>query len=49
VRIITAGKTAKWTTKAAVPKEVKVLYILLSVESVKQRLFANYCIDITDK
>jgi hypothetical protein len=31
-----------------VPADVGGLYILLSVESKKQRLFVNYAIDITD-
>jgi hypothetical protein len=44
-----AGGTAEWTTKVAVPKDGKGLYILLSVESGKQRLYANYTIDVTDK
>ncbi len=47
--ITSAGKTAEWTTDVTIPKEVKGLYILLSVESKKQRLFTNYAIDITDK
>ncbi len=47
--ITPAGKTAEWTTKVAVPQDVKGFYILLSVESKQQRLFANYAIDITDK
>ena len=49
VPVAGAGKTAEWTTTVAVPKDVKGLYILLSVESKKQRLFVNYAIDITDK
>jgi hypothetical protein len=49
VPVTGAGKTAEWTTKVAVPKDVAGLYILLSVESKKQRLFSNYAIDITDK
>jgi hypothetical protein len=49
VPVAGAGKTAEWTTEVAVPKEVSGLYILLSVESGKQRLFANYAIDITGK
>lgn len=49
VPITPAGGTAEWTTKVAVPKDVKGLYILLSVESGKQRLYANYAIDVTDK
>jgi hypothetical protein len=49
VPVTGAGKTAEWTTDVAVPKDVKGLYILLSVESKKQRLFVNYAVDITDK
>lgn len=44
-----AGKTAEWTTNVAVPQDAKGLYILLSVESGKQRLFTHYAVDITDK
>jgi hypothetical protein len=40
---------AEWTTEVAVPKDVKGLYLLLSAESGKARLFANYAVDITDK
>jgi len=43
------GKTAEWTTEVSVPEDVKGFYIMLSVESGKQRLFKNYCLDITDK
>ncbi|MGA9349347.1 MAG: hypothetical protein WBW48_11170 [Anaerolineae bacterium] len=49
VPITPAGGTAEWTTEVAVPKDVKGLYILLSVESGKQRLYANYAVDVTDK
>jgi len=49
VPITPAGGTAEWTTEVTVPQDVKGLYILLSVESKKQRLFVNYAIDITDK
>jgi hypothetical protein len=49
VPITPAGDKANWTTQVAVPPDVKGLYILLSVESGKQRLFANYALDITDK
>ncbi len=49
VPVTGAGKTAEWTTEVAVPKEVKGFYILLSVESGKQRLYANYAVDVTDK
>ena len=49
VPVTGAGKTAEWTTEVAVPPDVKGLYILLSVESKKQRLFANYAVDISDR
>jgi len=49
VPISPPDKTAEWTTEVAVPEDVKGLYIMLSVESGKQRLFTNYCLDITDK
>jgi hypothetical protein len=49
VPITPAGKSAEWTTEVTVPNEVKGLYIMLSVESGKQRLFTNYCVDITDQ
>jgi hypothetical protein len=49
VPVAGAGQKAEWTTAVAVPQEVKGLYILLSVESKKQRLFVNYAVDITDK
>jgi hypothetical protein len=44
-----AGESAQWTTTVAVPQEVKGLYILMSVESKKLRLFVNYAVDITDQ
>jgi hypothetical protein len=47
VPITPAGGTAEWTTDVSVPPEVKGFYILLSVETGKARLFANYAIDIT--
>jgi hypothetical protein len=49
VPLTSAGETAEWTTEVAVPADVKGFYIMLSVEAGKQRLFANYAIDITDK
>jgi len=49
VPITPAGDKAEWTTETAVPQNAKGLYILLSVESKKQRLFVNYAVDITDK
>jgi hypothetical protein len=49
VPITPAGDKAEWTTKVAVPQDVKGCYIMLSVETGKARLFANYAIDVTDK
>jgi hypothetical protein len=49
VPISPAGDKAEWTTEVAVPLDVKGLYILMSVETGKQRLYANYVIDITDQ
>jgi len=49
VPITAAGETAAWKTTVPVPAEVEGLYILLSVETGKARLFANYAIDITDR
>lgn len=47
--ITPSGESVSWTTAVAVPQDVKGFYILLSVESKKQRLYVNYAIDITDK
>jgi hypothetical protein len=47
VPITPAGEKAEWTTEVAVPQDVKGLYIMLSVESKKQRLFVNYAVDVT--
>jgi hypothetical protein len=49
VPITPAGDTAEWMTEVSVPGDVKGFYIMLSVESGKARLFANYAIDITDQ
>jgi hypothetical protein len=49
VPITPAGDKAQWTTEVAVPPDVSDLYILLSVESKKQRLFVNYAVGITDR
>jgi hypothetical protein len=49
VPITPAGASADWTTEVAVPAEIGGLYIMLSVESGKARLFANYAIDITEE
>jgi hypothetical protein len=45
--ITPAGGKTDWTTDVKVPSAVTGLYILLSVETGKQRLFANYAVDIT--
>ncbi len=44
-----AGASAEWTTTVDVPEDVKGMYILMSVESKKLRLFVNYAVDITDQ
>jgi len=49
VPIVPAGDKAEWTTEVAVPVEIGNCYILLSVESGKARLFANYAIEIVDQ
>jgi hypothetical protein len=49
VPVTPAGDTAEWTTEVTVPQDVKGFYIMLSVESGKARLFANYAVDVTDK
>ena len=49
VPISPAGDRAEWTTEVVVPRDVTGLHILLSVESGKQRLYANYALDITDQ
>jgi hypothetical protein len=49
VPITPAGANAEWSTEVSVPQDVNGLYIMLSVETGKARLFANYAIDITDK
>ena len=47
VPITPAGGEAEWSTEVSVPPDATSLYILLSAESGKQRLYANYAIDIT--
>jgi hypothetical protein len=49
VPISPAGGEATWTTEVAVPPDVMGLHMLLSVESGKQRLYANYVIDLSDR
>jgi hypothetical protein len=49
VPITAAGGVADWKTNVAVPPGIRGLYILLSVETGKARLFANYAIDISDR
>lgn len=44
-----AGGEVEWTTAVAVPQDVKGFYILLSVESKKQRLYLNHALDITNE
>jgi hypothetical protein len=43
------GKASEWVTSVMLPKEVTGLYVMVSVESKQQRMFANYLVDITDK
>lgn len=48
VPVTPAAGQADWTTEVAVPADVSGLYMMLSVESKKQRLFVNYAIDLSD-
>lgn len=48
VPVTPAGEAVDWTTEVAVPNDVVGLFIMLSVESKKQRLFVNYAIVLTD-
>lgn len=48
VPVTPAGGTAEWTTEIVVPPEVTGLYVMLGVESKKQRLFSYYVVDIVD-
>jgi hypothetical protein len=47
VPITPAGGEAEWVTEVAAPQEVNNLIMLLSAESGKQRLYANYAIDLS--
>jgi hypothetical protein len=47
VPITGAGSNAEWTTEVAVPSDVQGLYMLLSVETGKQRYFVHQALDIT--
>jgi len=49
IPITPAGGQTEWTTEVAAPQDVEGFYIMLSVETGKARLFANYAVDITDK
>ncbi|RPI96510.1 MAG: hypothetical protein EHM40_01300 [Chloroflexi bacterium] len=49
VPITPGGGKAEWQTEIPIPQDVTGLYILLSVETGKARLFANYAVDITEK
>ncbi|TET53167.1 MAG: hypothetical protein E3J64_04025 [Anaerolineales bacterium] len=44
-----AGGATEWTTESEVPGDTAGLYMLLSVETGKQRLYQNYAVDITDQ
>jgi hypothetical protein len=45
--ITPAADEAEWTTEVLVPENVGGMYILLSVETGKARLFTNYAVDIS--
>jgi hypothetical protein len=47
VPVTPAAGQVDWTTEVAVPSDVTGLYMMLSVESKRQRLFVNYAIDLT--
>lgn len=47
VPLTPAGDKAEWTTEVVIPQDVNNLYIMLSVEDGKARLFKNYAVDIT--
>jgi len=47
VPITPAGDKAEWVTEAALPADIHGGYIMLSVETGKQRLFANYAVDVS--
>lgn len=47
--IAPAGDKAEWTTDQTVPKDLKGAYILLSVESKKQKYFVSHVVDISDQ
>ena len=49
VPITPAGEKAEWQTEVAIPQNIKGVYVMLSVETGKARLFANYAVDISDK
>ncbi len=49
VPITPAGGEAEWATDVTVPGEITDLIILLSAESGKQRLYANYAITLSDQ
>lgn len=46
VPVTDAGASSEWTTEVALPDDVTGLYLLLSVENKKQRLFTNYLLDL---
>jgi hypothetical protein len=48
VPITPAVDRVEWTTEVSVPEDFGKLYILLSVEIGKARLFENYSLDISN-
>ncbi len=49
VPVTPAGGETEWTTEVDVPADATGLYMLLSVETGKQRLYQNYAVDITNE
>lgn len=49
VPITPAQGEAEWMTEVVAPYDVNGLYVMLSVETGKARLFENYAIDLTDQ
>jgi hypothetical protein len=47
--ITLANSTAEWTTTVTVPADVQDLYALPAVESVQQKNYVSYAIDISDE
>lgn len=49
VPLVPAGENAQWTTEVLVPQDVTDLYMMLSVEFGKSRLFSNAALDLNDR